>query len=83
MMQKKLLMIALCGVTFALSGCATDGNRYRSDVYTAGMVNQAQEVKTVEIIAINPAQVAVVALLTVTAIVLTFIPLAWLTKPRK
>lgn len=59
MMQKKLLTVAFCGLTFALSGCATDGNRYRSDVYSAGMVNQAQEVKTVEIIAINPAQVAV------------------------
>lgn len=58
-MQNKLLVAAICGMTVALAGCASDGNRYRSDVYSAGMVNQAQEVKTVEIIAINPAQVAV------------------------
>lgn len=59
MTQKKLLVIGLFGLTAALGGCATDGNYYRSDVYSSSQVNQAQEVNTVEVIAINPAQVAV------------------------
>ena len=59
MPQKKLLVIGLFSLTVALSGCATDGNYYRSDVYSTRQVNQAQRVNTVEIIAINPAQVAV------------------------
>ena len=42
-----------------LAGCATDGSMYRSDVYTAGQVNQMQEVRTVEIIAVQSARVAV------------------------
>lgn len=58
-MQKKLLATAVLTVTLALAGCTTDGNRYRSDVYRADQVNQAQEVRTVEIIALNPAQVEV------------------------
>ena len=59
MPQKKLLVIGLFSLTVALSGCATDGNYYRSDVYSSSQMNQAQRVNTVEIIAINPAQVAV------------------------
>ena len=42
-----------------LAGCANDGTAYRSDVYWAGQVNQAQEVKTVQIIAVMPARVTV------------------------
>ena len=42
-----------------LSGCANDGTAYRADTYSVGQVNQVQEVRTVEIIAINPARVAV------------------------
>lgn len=57
MMKKTLL---LCSVSaLMLAGCANDGAVYRSDVYSAGMVNQAQEVQTVEIIAVMPARVAV------------------------
>lgn len=59
MTQKKFLIFALCGTMAVLSGCASDGNYYRSDVYSSSQVNQAQAVKTVELIAINPAQVAV------------------------
>ena len=59
MPQRKRLVIGLFSLTVALSGCATDGNYYRSDVYSSSQVNQAQRVNTVEIIAINPAQVAV------------------------
>lgn len=42
-----------------LAGCANDGQTYRSDVYTTSMVNQAQEVQTVDIIAVMPARIAV------------------------
>lgn len=53
--------LALCAAFTAalLAGCATDGSMYRSDVYTAGQVNQMQEVRTVEIIAVQSARVAV------------------------
>lgn len=42
-----------------LAGCQTSGDMYRSDVYGSNQVNQAQQVQTVEIIAIQPARVAV------------------------
>ena len=58
-MKKKILASAVLALTLALSGCVSDGNSYRSDVYRANQVNQAQEVRTVEIIVINPAQVEV------------------------
>ena len=44
-----------CGV---LAGCAS-GDMYRSDVYSTSQVNTAQQVQTVDIIAIQPARVAV------------------------
>ena len=40
MPQKKLLVIGLFSLTVALSGCATDGNYYRADVYSSSQVNQ-------------------------------------------
>lgn len=56
--MKKTLM--LCAIpALILAGCANDGSVYRSDVYSSSMVNQAQEVQTVEIIAVMPARVAV------------------------
>ncbi len=57
-MKAKLAITAAMSAAL-LAGCATDGSMYRSDVYTAGQVNQMQEVRTVEIIAIQPARVAV------------------------
>lgn len=59
MIQKHSLMAAACAAALVLSGCASDGNLYRSDVYTAGQVNQRQEVQTVEILSVTPAQIAV------------------------
>lgn len=60
-MQKKfsLFAVAAAAAVLTLSGCANDGTRYRADTYSASQVNQMQEVRTVEIIAINPARVAV------------------------
>lgn len=61
-MKKHSALIAACCAALAisgLSGCANDGTAYRADTYSVGQVNQVQEVRTVEIIAINPARVAV------------------------
>lgn len=60
-MQKKSALAALGAAIGALmlSGCANDGTAYRADTYSVSQVNQMQEVRTVEIIAINPARVAV------------------------
>ena len=58
-MKTKLATFAACSVALALAGCANDGTAYRSDVYWAGQVNQAQEVKTVQIIAVMPARITV------------------------
>lgn len=57
--MKAKLAISAALVAALLAGCATDGSMYRSDVYTAGQVNQMQEVRTVEIIAVQSARVAV------------------------
>ena len=57
-MKAKLALCAALTVAL-LAGCVTDGSMYRSDVYTAGQVNQMQEVRTVEIIAVQSARVAV------------------------
>jgi outer membrane lipoprotein SlyB len=43
----------------ALAGCATPGAENQANVYDASQVNQAQEVKTVNILAIFPAKVKV------------------------
>lgn len=43
----------------ALSACTTTGDNYRADVYKADQVNQAQEVKTVKLLAVMPARVEV------------------------
>ncbi len=58
-MRKTTTLCAALAVSVLAAGCANDGSGYRSDVYSAGMVNQAQEVKTVTIIAVMPARVAV------------------------
>ena len=49
MIKTKLLVPAVA--LFALAGCQTNGDMYRSDVYGSNQVNQAQQVQTVEIIA--------------------------------
>lgn len=58
-MQKKsaLALFSAALGALVLSGCANDGTAYRADTYSVGQVNQVQEVRTVEIIAINPARV--------------------------
>ena len=58
-MNKKIAACGALSAALLLAGCANDGTAYRSDVYWAGQVNQAQEVKTVQIIAVMPARVTV------------------------
>jgi outer membrane lipoprotein SlyB len=55
----KKLALAVTVASLVLAGCANDGRYYRSDTYTATAVNQAQQVRTVEILSIGTAQVAV------------------------
>lgn len=55
-MVRTVAALAAIGI---LGGCSTTGDVYRSDVYDASSVNQAQEVQTVQIIAVFPARVAV------------------------
>lgn len=58
-MNKKIAAIGALAGVLMLAGCANDGTAYRSDVYWSGQVNQAQEVKTVQIIAVMPARITV------------------------
>ena len=57
--KSALTTAAVAAAVIALGGCANDGTYYRADTYSAAQVNQVQEVKTVEIIAINASRVAV------------------------
>lgn len=57
-MKKTTILCSLFALG-ALAGCQTNGDMYRSDVYSANQVNVAQQVQTVDIIAIQPARVAV------------------------
>ncbi len=58
-MRKNIAAIGAVCSALVLAGCANDGTAYRSDVYWSGQVNQAQEVKTVQIIAVMPARITV------------------------
>lgn len=65
MKKVRILLPAIAASALILSGCQTSGDIYRSDVYGSNQVNQAQQVQTVDIIAIQPARVAVNNSLTV------------------
>lgn len=53
-----LALPAALTAVLALSGCANDNARYRADVYGPGSLNQAQAVKTVEILSVQTARIA-------------------------
>ncbi len=57
-MKKFLLCLTATSFLF-LSACQSTGDSYRSDTYYVSGVNQAQEVKTVQIIAVIPARIAI------------------------
>ena len=48
MIKTKLLVPAVA--LFALAGCQTNGDMYRSDVYGSNQVNQAQQVQTLKLL---------------------------------
>ena len=52
--ERPLLVIA---TTLLLSGCQQPGANLQSNVYTAGQVNQVQDAKVVNILAVMPAKV--------------------------
>lgn len=56
-MKKITLTAAL--TSLLLAGCASDGTLYRADTYSATSVNQAQQVRTVDILAVGAARIAV------------------------
>lgn len=57
-MNKSVLAISVAA-TILLSGCAANGSSHRADTYTVDQVNTSIEAKTVNIIAILNAKVAV------------------------
>ena len=58
-MNKKFTLCLAATSFLFLSACQSTGDYYRADTYYASSVNQAQEVKTVQIIAVIPARVVV------------------------
>lgn len=56
--MKKQSLAIIISAAVALAGCAT-GEQHRADSYSADMVNTAQDVKPVSILALNPAKVQV------------------------
>ncbi len=58
-MTKKIPLVLAISSVLMLAGCSSDGLFYRSDTYSAMAVNQAQEVRTVEILSVGIAKVAV------------------------
>ncbi|HCP6299481.1 TPA: hypothetical protein OE585_004283 [Escherichia coli] len=59
-LKKTLLSIALLTASItALSGCQSNADQYVADVYDTGQLNAKQETKTVNIISVLPAKVAV------------------------
>lgn len=51
--------LAVTFIAVSLAGCAATGANLQSNVYKANQVNQAQEVKTVQILAVLPAKIEV------------------------
>lgn len=58
MNNKTIAVAVLLSAAIAVVGCAT-GEQHRADSYSADMVNTAQDVKPVTILALNPAKVQV------------------------
>lgn len=59
MILKKMLCLWFCLPLFSLAGCQSNADDYAADVYQTGQLNAKQETKTVNIISVLPAKVAV------------------------
>ena len=55
----KTCLIATLLASFSLAGCQANADNYAADVYEPGQLNSKQETKTVDIISVLPAKVAV------------------------
>jgi outer membrane lipoprotein SlyB len=55
----KMCLITTLLASFALAGCQANADNYAADVYEPGQLNSKQETKTVDIISVLPAKVAV------------------------
>ncbi|EGC0267537.1 hypothetical protein H8U31_001288 [Salmonella enterica] len=55
----KTSIAAVLVASFALTGCANNADSYAADVYQVDQLNNKQETKTVNIISVLPAKVAV------------------------
>jgi outer membrane lipoprotein SlyB len=58
-MNKALTNVVAIASVVALAGCAATGENLQANVYKAGQVNQTQEAKTVQILAVLPAKIEV------------------------
>ena len=58
-MSKTLTKVVAIATITALTGCAATGENLQANVYKAGQVNQTQEAKTVQILAVMPAKIEV------------------------
>ncbi|HCO8236584.1 glycine zipper 2TM domain-containing protein [Escherichia fergusonii] len=56
--KKSISIIMLC-LSAGISGCQSNADEYAADVYEANQLNSKQETKTVNIISVLPAKVAV------------------------
>lgn len=53
------ILSAMVSATVILSGCQANADTYAADVYDPSQLNQRQETKTIQIISVLPAKVAV------------------------
>lgn len=58
-MTPKLTFLPVIIGSMIVAGCAATGEQYQANVYKAGQVNQVQEAKTVQILAVLPAKIEV------------------------
>jgi outer membrane lipoprotein SlyB len=58
-MLKKISTVTSLVACIAITGCAATGEQYQANVYKVGQVNQVQKAKTVQILAVMPAQIEV------------------------
>lgn len=59
MKSKSLLVLSIVASSILATGCQSTGEEYKASVYKADQLNQKQEAKTINIIAIIPAKVEV------------------------
>lgn len=58
-MFKSISTMTSLATCIAITGCAATGEQYQANVYRVGQVNQVQQAKTVQILAVMPAQIEV------------------------